>query len=98
MKETDVYISGVGNTDAEALIGLIDDVGYQVSRINGVPTDIEYYSVTLYYFPYTVDLTPYENTGYYVQADYEENKNAIVFRIKHTENWRIIMNIEVVEE
>lgn len=95
--ETEVYISAASHADVESLMGLIDDVGYQVSRVVGVPTDIEYYSGTVYYFPHTVDLTPYENTGYFVQADYEENKNATVFRVKHTENWRIIMEIEVVK-
>lgn len=98
LKETEVYISAASHADVEALMGLIDDVGYQVSRISGVPTDIEYYSASSYYFPHTVDLAPYENTGYFVQSDYEENKNATVFRVRHTKNWRIIMDIEVAEE
>ena len=96
--ETEVYISSAADVDSEMLMYLIDDVGYDVTVIVGVPTDIEYYSGTQYYFPTVFPSEAYKNAGYEIQADYEENKmNAIKFRITHTENWKIIIGIEEIK-
>ena len=93
--ESEVYISNAATVDAEMLMYLIDDVGYDVTVLSCVPTDIDYYNARTYYFPTVVPTNDYEQSGYEVQAEYEENRaNAKKYRITHTENWRIIIDIE----
>ena len=85
LTETEVCLTGGSQTDAETLPDLTEEVGYTVSRLNGIPVDGNSEQIVSYYFPYAVDLTPYETA------------DAATFRIQHTEHWNLILEIAAVE-
>ena len=85
LTETEVCLTGGSQTDAETLPDLTEEVGYTVSRLNGIPVDGNSEQIVSYYFPYAVDLTPYETA------------DAATFRIQHTEHWNLILDIAAVE-
>ena len=85
LTETEVRLTGGGPTDAETLPDLMEEVGYTVSRLNGIPVDGNSEQIVSYYFPDAVDLTPYETAG------------TAIFRIQHTEHWNLILEIAAVE-
>ena len=85
LTETEVRLTGGSQTDAETLPNLTEEVGYTISRLNGIPVDGNQEQTVSYYFPYAVELTPYETA------------DAVTFRIQHTEHWNLILNITAAE-
>ena len=85
LTETEVRLTGGGPTDAETLPDLTEEAGYTISRLNGIPVDGNQEQIVSYYFPDTVDLTPYETAG------------TAIFRIQHTEHWNLILDITAAE-
>lgn len=85
LTETEVRLTGGSQTDAETLSDLTEEVGYTISRLNGIPVDGNQEQTVSYYFPYAVELTPYETTA------------ATIVRIQHTEHWNLILNITAAE-
>lgn len=85
LTETEVCLTGGGPTDAETLPDLTEEVGYTISRLNGIPSDGNQEQIVSYYFPDAVDLTPYETAG------------TAIFRIQHTEHWNLILDITAAE-